>query len=103
MKKLIFTLALLMQTAFVFAFTGPQQIAQAKVNDVKMYRQSGTSTEVLKSLQSTDEVLIVRKHNENWTIVTVDGQAGYVLTSELTLKKNVRNLAMHKIERKQHL
>jgi uncharacterized protein YgiM (DUF1202 family) len=101
MKKLIFTFALLMQTVFVFAFTGPTQIAQAKVDNVKMYRQAGTSTEVLKALQCTDDVAIVRKHNADWTIVTLADQVGYVLTSEITLKKNVRNLAMNKPARKQ--
>jgi len=103
MKKLIFTFALLIQTAFVFAFTAPQQTAQAKVNDVKMYQQAGTSTEILKALQSTDEVVIVRRHNADWTIVTVNGQVGYVLTSELTPKKNIRNIAMAKPMRKQTL
>lgn len=102
MKKSIFTFALLMQTVFVFAFTGPTQIAQAKVDNVKMYRQAATSTEILKALHSSDEVVIVRKHNANWTIVTVNDQVGYVLTSEITMKKNVRNLAMNKPVRKQN-
>lgn len=103
MKKSIFTLALLIQTAFVFAFTSPRQIAQVKVNNVKMYRQAGTSTEVLKALQITDEVVLIRKHNAAWTIVTVNDEVGYVLTSELAPVKEVRNIALNKGERKQNL
>lgn len=82
MKKLIFTLALLMQTAVLFAFNNAALVRVA-ANNVKMYRQAGTSTEVVKSLQSTDNLVVVRKHNANWTIVTVDNKVGYVLTSEL--------------------
>jgi hypothetical protein len=37
MKKLIFTLALLVQTVFVFADTA--RLAHAKSDDVKMFRQ----------------------------------------------------------------
>jgi uncharacterized protein YgiM (DUF1202 family) len=100
MKKLIFTFALLIQTAIVFAATGPEQVAQANYDNVKMYRQAGTSTDVLKALKSVDEVVVVRKHNANWTIVTVNGEVGYVLTSELTLKKDIKNIAMTKVGRK---
>jgi uncharacterized protein YgiM (DUF1202 family) len=82
MKKLIFTLALLMQTAVLFAFNNAAMV-RAAANNVKMYRQAGTSTEVVKSLQSTDNLVVVRKHNANWTIVKVDDKVGYVLTSEL--------------------
>ncbi len=99
MKKIIFTLAFLIQTVFVFA-AGPEQIANASYENVKMYRQAGTSTEILKSLRSTDDLVVVRKHNANWTIVTVNGQVGYVLTSELTMKKDVKNIAMNKPNRK---
>lgn len=87
MKKLIFTLALLIQTVFVFA-DAPAVIARAATNEVKMYRQAGTSSELLQSLKIADEVVLVRKHNADWSIVTVNGQVGYVLTSELTIKKN---------------
>jgi len=48
-----------------------------------MYRQPGTSTEVLKALKSSDEIVVVRRYNSAWSIVTVDGQVGYVLTAEL--------------------
>ena len=99
MKKLIFTLALLIQTALLFA-AGPAQTASVSYDNVKMYRQAGTSTEVLRALKSTDQLAVIRKHNANWTIVTVNGQVGYVLTSELTMNKNVRNIAMNKTSRK---
>ncbi|MDB5263368.1 MAG: hypothetical protein JWQ14_2651 [Adhaeribacter sp.] len=99
MKKLLFTLALLMQTVFLFA-AAPRQTATVSYNNVKMYRQAGTSTEVLKNLKSTDELVVVRRHNANWTIVTLNNEVGYVLTSELTLKKAAKNMAMNKFNRK---
>jgi len=99
MKKLIFTFAFLMQTVFLFA-AGPEQVAHVSYENVKMYRQAGTSTDILKSLKSTDEIVVVRKHNAHWTIVTVNGEVGYVLTTELTMKKDVKNFAMTKAGRK---
>jgi len=99
MKNVILTLALLLSTVLAFA-TGSEQVAQASYDNVKMYRQAGTSTDVLKALKSTDEIMVVRKHNANWTIVTVNGEVGYVLTSELIMKKDIRNIAMAKPARK---
>lgn len=94
MKKLLFTLAILMQSVLVFAWDNAAVIVRATANNVKMYRQAGTAAEVVKSLKSTDEVIMVRKHNTHWTIVTVDDQVGYVLTSELTPPKYRRSLTM---------
>lgn len=101
MKKLLVIFALVLQSAFVFA-SGNQGaiVARANYENTKMYRQAGTSTEVLRSLKSTDEVVVVRKHNEHWSIVTVDGQVGYVLTSELHRPKEDRNIAMARPARK---
>jgi uncharacterized protein YgiM (DUF1202 family) len=101
MKKLAFVFALILQSAFVFA-NGNQgtMVARAAYENSKMYRQAGTSTEVLRSLKSTDEVMVVRKHNAHWTIVTVDGQVGYVLTSELKAAKEYRNIALARPDRK---
>ena len=98
MKNLILAFALLLQTVFVFAGTRDNQIiAQATTDNVKMYRQPGTSTELIKSLKTSDKVVVLRKFNSNWTIVTVDGQVGYVLHSELTKPKvQTQTIAMHK-------
>jgi hypothetical protein len=101
MKKLTFLFALLLSSAFAFAGNN-QSTTLARVNyeNTKMYRQAGTSTEILKSLKSTDELVVVRKHNALWTIVTVDGQVGYVLTSELSPARDTRSLAMARNVRK---
>ena len=88
MKKLIFTLALLIQTAIVFAATPVVREARVNANEVKMYRQPGTSSDLVKSLNSTDEIIVLRQHNANWSIVSVNGKAGYVLSSELIVNKN---------------
>jgi hypothetical protein len=83
MKKIILTLALIAPAAFGFATDHQAVTASARYENSKMYRQPGTSTEVLKSLQGSDELIVVRRYNSHWTIVTVDGQVGYVLTAEL--------------------
>jgi uncharacterized protein YgiM (DUF1202 family) len=94
MKKIIFSLALLFQTAFAFA--DGQTTARAHYDNVKMYRQPGTSTEVVKALKSSDELVVVRKFNNYWSIVTVDGEVGYVLTSELSQPKVQKNTMVAK-------
>lgn len=92
MKKLLFILAFLVPTLVVTATPNPAgPLSRALAENVKMYRQPGTSTELLRSLKSTDEVLVIRKHNSNWSIVTVEGQTGYVLTSELTQPERIKN------------
>ena len=91
MKKIIFTLALVAQTAFGFAADNKAITASARYENSKMYRQPGTSTAVLKALKSTDEIVVVRKFNNNWTIVTVNGQVGYVLTAELAQAKPAKD------------
>ena len=83
MKKIILTLALAAQTAFGFATDHQAVTASARYENSKMYRQPGTSTEVLKALKSSDEIVVVRRYNSSWSIVTVDGQVGYMLTAEL--------------------
>jgi uncharacterized protein YgiM (DUF1202 family) len=83
MKKLLFIFALSLQTAFVFAADNKAAVVSARYENVKMYRQPGTSTEVLKALTRADEIVVVRKYNNNWSIVTINGQVGYMLTSEL--------------------
>jgi hypothetical protein len=101
MKKLVFVFALILQSAFVFAAADQgQTLARAAYENTKMYRQAGTSTEILRSLKSTDELVLIRKHNAQWSIVTVDGQVGYVLTSELQAAKSYRNIALARPERK---
>ena len=95
MKKSLFTLALIINAAFVFATDG-QMIVRATADNVKMYRQAGTSTPVVKSLKSTDDIVVIRKHNANWTLVSLDGEVGYVVTSELTTGKTPKLVTLAK-------
>ena len=83
MKKLIFTFALLVQVGFAMATENNKHTAQVRQENVKMYQQAGTSSQLLKELSTADRVEIVRRLNNQWTIVVVDGVAGYVLHSEL--------------------
>lgn len=86
MKKLIFTLAILMNSVLLFA-TPPVLEVRVTANEVKMYHQAGTSSELVRSLKSTEEIFLIRQHNNNWAIVSVNGQTGYVLSSELAFTK----------------
>jgi uncharacterized protein YgiM (DUF1202 family) len=94
MKKLLFILAFSVPAlALTAAPPAAATLSRASAENVKMYRQAGTSTQVLRSLKSTDEVMVVRKHNAHWSIVNVEGQVGYVLTSELTRPGKLKNRA----------
>jgi uncharacterized protein YgiM (DUF1202 family) len=94
MKKLLFIFAFLVQALIVAATPHPAPAySRVSAENVKMYRQAGTSTQVLRSLKSTDEVMMVRKHNSIWSIVNVEGQVGYVLTSELTRPERMKTKA----------
>jgi uncharacterized protein YgiM (DUF1202 family) len=94
MKKLLFILAFLVQTLVVTAASHPAPAySRVSAENVKMYSQAGTSTQVLRSLKSTDAVMVIRRHNSNWSIVNVEGQVGYVLTSELTRPERIKNKA----------
>jgi hypothetical protein len=83
MKKLLFIFALTLQTAFVFAADNKAVVVSARYENAKMYRQPGTSTEILRALKSTDELVVVRRYNQLWSIVTINNEVGYILTSEL--------------------
>ena len=84
MKKVMLVIALFVQVSVGSAATKPEPIpAQVKTDNVQMYLQPGTSAEVLQTLKTTDKVVILRKYNTIWTLVTVNGQPGYVLGIEL--------------------
>jgi hypothetical protein len=100
MKKLIFTFAILIQTAFAFASNDSKILAQARQDNVKMYLQPGTAAPIVKALSTQDRIEVVRKFNAQWTIVVVDGQVGYVLHSELGKPQPFKTLAVAKTNRK---
>lgn len=59
---------------------------KCKFENVKVYQQASTSTDVLVKLDQDQEIDVLRKSVVNggiWTIVSLDGKPGYVLTSEL--------------------
>ena len=95
MKKLLFTCALLINAILVFA-VDKQTTARATTDNVKMYRQAGTSSDVVIALKSTDDIVVIRKHNANWTLVTFNDKVGYIVSSELTSYKNKRHLSQEK-------
>jgi SH3-like domain-containing protein len=84
MKKTVLVLAMLVQSAFVFA----QQSVKVKSDGVNMYRQPGSTAEVVKVVNSTDDVLFIRKFDSQWSIVTVAGETGYIHNTRLPKVKN---------------
>ena len=84
MKKLLLSLALLFQVAFVFA----QEPIRVKTDNVKLYRQPTNKSEVMKVLNSTEDVLLVRKFDTQWSIVQAGAETGYIHNSRLPKLKN---------------
>jgi uncharacterized protein YgiM (DUF1202 family) len=100
MKKSVLILAFLVQTLVAAAAPNPNgTLRRVSAENVKMYIQAGTSTQVLRSLTSTDEVMVIRPHNNYWSIVSVEGQVGYVLTSELIKPQGMKNKVPMKSDR----
>lgn len=84
MKKLFFAFALSLQAVAVFA----QTPVKLKSDNVNLYRQPDRNGEVIKVLNSTEDVLLVRKFNADWSIVTAGTESGYIHNSRLPkLKK----------------
>lgn len=79
MKKLFFVFALLVQTTFVFA----QEPVKLKSDNVNLYRQPTTKGEVIKVLNSTEDVLVVRRFDASWSIVTAGTESGYIHNTHL--------------------
>ncbi|MBC3540708.1 hypothetical protein ACFSC6_12530 [Rufibacter sediminis] len=85
MKRLVIISALVcMQVLSAFA-QGPT--SRVNTEKVKMYRQPAIGGEVMRLLGSEDEIIVMRKQNQEWTLVQIDGEAGYVLSSYLKAKK----------------
>lgn len=84
MKKVILSLALLVQLGFAMAGNKTTVMVQVKNDNVKMFQQAGTATPILETISTSDKVEFVRKFNANWAIVSVNGKTGYVLLTELT-------------------
>ncbi len=63
-----------------------------------MYRQPAIGTEVMRLLSPEDEIIVMRKQNHEWTLVQIDGEAGYVLTSYLKAKKAKKATASKQVE-----
>ena len=93
MKKVIFTLALLVQVGFAMATEKNKIAAQARHENVKVYQQAGTASPLVKELSTADRVEVIRRFNDQWTIVMIDGVAGYVLHSELAKPAAQQTLA----------
>ena len=92
MKKLLLSLALIAQVGLTMANDKANTtVVQVKNDNVKMFKQAGTSTPILETIATTDRVELVRKFNKDWAIVTVNNKVGYVLLTELTnLKANAQ-------------
>ena len=84
MKKLFFAIAIMLQAGFVSA----QEPVKVKTDNVNLYRQPTNKGEVVKVLNTTDDVLLVRKFNSQWSIVTAGEATGYIHNTHLPkLKK----------------
>ena len=88
------TLLVSAQTIMLLA----QTPAKVKSDNVKMYRQPGVTAEVIKMVNTSDEVSVIRKFNSAWSVVTVGGETGYIHNTNLpkVKKASVSALAVGK-------
>ncbi|MFC6996473.1 SH3 domain-containing protein [Rufibacter roseus] len=86
MKRFLLLSALILAQVFtVFA-----QTPATRENDdqIAMHRQPSMSTEVMRYLNPGEHVTRVRKINDEWSLVTIDGEGGYVLNTFLKASRN---------------
>jgi hypothetical protein len=84
MKKLLIATALLVQSAFVMS----QVPVKLKSENVSLYRQPSSGAQVIKTLGTSDEVMVVRRFDAKWSIVQAGTETGYVHNTHLKkLKK----------------
>ncbi|QMU26925.1 SH3 domain-containing protein [Adhaeribacter radiodurans] len=85
MKKILLSLALLVQFGFAMADNKtPSLIVQAKYDNVKVFQQAGTASPIIETITTNDRVELIRKWNANWALVKVNDKVGYIYYSELT-------------------
>ncbi len=88
MKKLLLSLALMAQVGLAMANDKNKTTwVQVRNDNVKMFKQAGTSTPVVETIATSDRVELIRKFNKNWALVVVNDKVGYVLLWELTKLK----------------
>ncbi|MFB9863131.1 hypothetical protein [Rufibacter immobilis] len=91
MKRLLMIAALIcMQAVAVLAQEPTSRVNSEKV---KMFRQPNAAGEVMRLLNPDDEIIVMRKQNQQWTLVQIEGEAGYVASSYLRAKKNKKATA----------
>ncbi len=89
MKNLLFIPFLLILAAPSWGSDKTEQTFEqmkSKYDNVTVYQQASTSSEVLINLEKDQQINVLRKAVVNggiWSIVSLDGKPGYVLTSEL--------------------
>ena len=91
MKKSILMLAFLVQSVYVMA--QDPIVVKLKSDNVTMYRQPGRTAEVVKSIGQNEDVTVVRKFNADWSIVTVNGETGYISNMHLPKVKKTNTAA----------
>ena len=84
MKKILLSFVLVAQAIVVFA----QEPIKLKVDNVKLYRQPTNEAPVIKVINTTEDVMLVRKFNAQWSLVQAGAETGYVHNSRLAKIKN---------------
>ncbi len=79
MKKLLLSFFLIAQGVIVMA----QEPIRVKTNNVKLYRQPSNQAEVMKIINNTEDVMLVRKFNDQWSIVQAGAETGYIHNSRI--------------------
>ncbi len=92
MKKLVLIILISLQASWVWAQEAPvtpeAPTIYVRNEDAKVYKQPAYQAEVLQVLKLNDPIQMVRKFDDRWVIVKVNGQPGYVERWNITTKKS---------------
>ncbi|MGV3538652.1 MAG: SH3 domain-containing protein [Rufibacter sp.] len=91
MKRLFILSAVMIMQVFVAFAQEPTSYVNRK--QVKMYRQPGIGTDVVRVLTPEDAITVVRQINNEWSLVQINGEGGYVLNDFLKEKKGKKATA----------
>ncbi|PSR55733.1 hypothetical protein AHMF7605_20605 [Adhaeribacter arboris] len=92
MKKLVLIILVSLRASWLIAQEAPiapkVPTIYVRNENAKVYKQPAYQAEVLQVLKLSDPIKMVRKFDDRWIIVKVNGQSGYVERWNITTKKS---------------
>ncbi|PSR52169.1 hypothetical protein AHMF7605_00850 [Adhaeribacter arboris] len=92
MKKLVLIILVSLQVSWLVAKETPTTPEAPTIyvrnENAKVYKQPAYKAEVLQVVKLSDPIQMVRKFDDRWIIVKVNGQSGYIERWNITTKKS---------------